>query len=125
MVEMSRYFIWIFLCLGCAGAVAAAPEQKAGVGPVCLYDSKSYSEGAYVCAQKSLMLTCSFDGTRAIWKPVGDRDLNERCTAPTTQHTPREQRPRRHWRHVMLHRIHPVADSAANCFMFIGKQYCE
>jgi len=125
MVEMSRYFIWMVLCLGCGAAVAAAPEQQAGAGPVCLYDSKSYSEGAYVCAQKSLMLTCSSDGTRAIWKPVGDRDINERCMAPTTLHYPPQPRPRRHWRHVMLHRIHPVADSAAKCFMFIGKQYCE
>src|ERR1700677_3446484 len=49
LVEMSRYLVWILMCFGCAGAVSAAPEQKAGIGPVCLYDSKSYSEGAYVC----------------------------------------------------------------------------
>ena len=122
---MSRYFVWVLICLCGAGAAAAAPEQRASVAPACLYESKSYSDGAYVCVQKSLMLLCSSDGTRAIWKPVADRDLNDRCTAPITLHHPPEQRPHRHWRHVMLHRIHPVADSAAKCFMFIGKQYCE
>jgi Protein of unknown function (DUF1496) len=126
---MKRYFGGIFIGLCCAGAVAAAPEQKAGVGPVCLYDSKSYSDGAYVCVQKSLMLVCSSDGTRATWKPVGDREINERCTAPVTLHHPQHplesQPPRRHWRHVILHRIHPVVENAAKCFVFVGKQYCE
>ena len=122
---MSRYFIWIVIYLGCVGAVAAAPEQKAGVGPVCLYDSRSYSDGAYVCVQKSLMLMCASDGTRAIWKPVDERDLNERCTAPLTLNYPPEPRPHRHWRHAVLHRIHPVAEIPAKCFVFIGRQYCE
>ena len=122
---MSRYFVWILIGLCCAGAVVAAPERKAGVGPVCLYDSKSYSDGAYVCVQKSLMLMCASDGTRAVWKPVADRDLSERCTVPLTLNHPPEPHPHRHWRHVMLHRTHPVAESSARCFIFIGKQYCE
>jgi Protein of unknown function (DUF1496) len=122
---MSRYFVWIFAGLFCAGAAVAAPEQKAGVGPVCLYDSKSYSDGAYVCVQKSLMLMCASDGTRAVWKRVVERDLNESCAPPLTLNHPPEARPHRHWRHVMLHRIHPVAESSGKCFMFIGKQYCE
>jgi hypothetical protein len=71
------------------------------------------------------MLMCSSDGTRATWKPVTDRDINERCTAPMTLSTPPEQRPHRHWRHAILHRTHPVAERSAKCFMFIGKQYCE
>jgi hypothetical protein len=122
---MKRSFGWMFVGLCCAGAAAAAPEQKAGVGPVCLYESKSDSNGAYVCVQKSLMLMCSSDGTRATWKPVGDRDINERCTAPVTLHRGPDQAPRRHWRHAILHRIHPVVDNAAKCFVFVGKQYCE
>ena len=107
MVEMSRYFIWMVLCLGCGAAVAAAPEQQAGAGPVCLYDSKSYSEGAYVCAQKSLMLTCSSDGTRAIWKPVGDRDINERCMAPTTLRRPTMTTTRTSRKRQRYEREHP------------------
>jgi hypothetical protein len=129
---MSRFLGWIFLCVFCvAGMAAAAPEQKAGVGPVCLYDSRSYSDGAYVCVQKSLMLMCSSDGAKATWKPVADHDLNERCTAPVTldrspePHRSTEQHAHRHWRHALSHRLRPFAESSARCFVFVGKQYCE
>ena len=123
---MTRHFGGIFIGVCCAGAVAAAPEQKAGVGPVCLYDSKSYSDGAYVCVQTSLMLMCSSDGTHATWKPVADRELNERCTAPVAlHHSPESPPPRRHWRHAVLHRAHPVVENTAKCFIFMGRQYCE
>ncbi len=122
---MIRYFVWILVCLGCPAAVVAAPEQRPGAAPVCLYQSRSYSEGAYVCVQKSLMQVCSADGTHATWKPVPDRDLNERCTAPMTLHHPPEQRAHRPRRHAMLHRVHPVAEGSAKCFMFNGRQYCE
>ncbi len=122
---MIRYFVWILICMGCSGAAVAAPEQKVNAGPVCLYQSKSYSDGAYICVQKSLMLTCASDGTRATWKAVLDRDLNERCTAPVTLHYPPEQRAHGHRRHAVLRRVHPVAEGPAKCFMFNGKQYCE
>jgi hypothetical protein len=129
---MSRLLGWIFLCIICiAGVAAAAPEQKAGVGPVCLYDSRSYSDGAYVCVQKSLMLMCSSDGAKATWKPVADHEINERCTVPVTlDHPPEprrstEQQSHRHWRHVLSHRVRPVVESSARCFVFVGKQYCE
>ena len=82
---MFRHCIWIFVYVCCSGAVAAAPlrsELKVTAGPACLYNSKSFSDGAYICVQKSLMLNCSFDGTQATWKIVADRDINERCTAP-------------------------------------------
>ena len=122
---MIRYLAWILICMGCAGAAVAAPEQRAGGGPVCLYESKAYSEGAYICVQKSLMLTCSSDGARATWKPVGDKDINDRCTAPMTLHYPATPRVHSHRRHAIFHRPRPLAEGSAKCFVFNGKQYCE
>src|ERR1700731_1125449 len=71
-------------CLGAALGPAwntawAAPESKPNASPVCLYESKTYSEGAFVCVQKSLMLTCTADGDRVSWKPVADKDINDRA----------------------------------------------
>ena len=41
-------------------AHAQAPSSNA---PLCVYDSKDYSDGAYICAQKSMMLNCVADGS--------------------------------------------------------------
>jgi hypothetical protein len=124
-VEMIRCLVWVLVCMGCSAAAWAAPEQKAGAGPVCLYESKAYSEGTYVCVQKSLMLTCASDGTRAIWKPVVDKDVNDRCTAPMTLHYPAQPLVHSHRRHAVVHRPRPAADFSAKCFTFNGRQYCE
>jgi hypothetical protein len=127
-VEMFRHCIWIFVYVCCSGAVAAAPlrsELKVTAGPACLYNSKSFSDGAYICVQKSLMLNCSFDGTQATWKIVADRDINERCTAPMALNYPSEARPHARRRHAVHYRTHPVAERSAKCFVFNGKQYCE
>jgi Protein of unknown function (DUF1496) len=122
---MIRCLAWILICMGCAGAAVAAPEQKVGAGPVCLYESNAYSEGAYICVQKSLMLTCGSDGAHAIWKPVGDKDINDRCTAPMTLHYPAAPRVHSYRRHAIFHRPRPLAEGSAKCFVFNGKQYCE
>lgn len=114
-------------CLGGVWSVAgntasAAPEPKPS--PVCLYESKAYSEGAVVCVQKSLMLTCTADGDRVSWKPVSDRDINDRCTAPKAHHEPEQTRPRIHRRHVVVHRAFPFVENP-KCFVFNGREYCE
>ena len=85
---MMRCLIWIFVCAGCLGVASAAPELKSNAGPVCLYESRAYSEGAFVCVQKSLMLTCVADGARSFWKSVPNRDINDRCTVPMVRHLP-------------------------------------
>jgi hypothetical protein len=122
---MIRHLAWIFICVVCAGPAVAAPGQRADASPVCLYNSRSYSDGAYICVQKSLMQTCASDGAHATWKAVLDKDLSERCTAPMTLDYPPEQRTHGHRRHAILRRVHPVAEGSAKCFAFNGKQYCE
>jgi|SRR5579859_5824390 len=122
---MIRYLAWLLVCIACTGSAFAAPEREAGAGPVCLYESKAYSDGAYICVQKSLMLTCSADGAHPSWKPVADKDINDRCTTPMTFNHPAEKRPRLHWRQAIFNQVRPPAAGSARCFMFTRKQYCE
>jgi Protein of unknown function (DUF1496) len=93
--------------------------------PACVYQSRSYSEGAYICVQRSLMQTCTSDGARMVWRVIADGELNARCTAPLTFAEPRRR---------LVHRARPVGHAvapapaepaSAKCFVFNGKRYCE
>jgi hypothetical protein len=121
---MIRHCFWTFIFLGCSGLAAAEPLQSSA-GPACLYDSRSYSDGAYICVQKSLMLTCSFDGMRASWKIVADRDISERCVSPVALSVPSLPHRYSHRARMIRHRINAAATNSAKCFSFNGKQYCE
>jgi len=104
---------------------AAAPRAVQEPA-TCLYGSHAYSEGAFICVQKSLMLSCSAEGARLAWKVVADKDLSERCLVPTivTAYAPA---PRAQIRRVQHARPRPVAavSVGAKCFTFNGKRYCE
>lgn len=110
-------------------ALAATDSRSAAsnpaAGPACLYESRSYSAGAYICVQKSLMLNCIADGERAAWKLVAEKELSERCVAPTALTVP--PLPRSHVRRsaARRHRIEPAQEVSAKCFGFNGKRYCE
>jgi hypothetical protein len=118
---------WIFLTFIFAivlmplTAHAQAPSSSA---PLCVYDSKDYSDGAYICAQKSMMLTCQTDGTKATWKIVTDKDINDRCIAPIVSANITEPRVRRR-NYVRPVTARVYADPNAKCFNFNGKRYCE
>lgn len=58
-----------------------APETKPAAAPVCIYNSKNYSDGAHVCAQTSLMLKCGVDGAKATWTVVTEKEFTDRCPA--------------------------------------------
>lgn len=120
---MTRYFC-IFIFLVCSGLALAEPLQSSA-GPACLYDSKSYSNGAYICVQKSLMLTCSSDGTHASWKIVTDKDISERCLTPIAFSVPLSPHRHAYRTRMIRHRANPGAESSAKCFAFNGKTYCE
>src|SRR5882724_7362603 len=116
---MIRHSVWAVAFLCCSQLIAAEPLRAE---PACLYASKSYSDGAFVCVQKALMLSCSSDGARATWKIVADKDLSQRCVVPTTvAYAP----PRPQARRIIRARMNTAAGSAAKCFHFNGKQYCE
>jgi hypothetical protein len=121
---MIRHYFWTCIFLSCSGLAAAQPMQSSA-GPACLYDSRSYSNGAYICVQKSLMLTCSSDGTRSTWKIVTDKDISERCVSPIALSVPPLLHKHAHRMHMIRHRINSGGESSPKCFSFNGKQYCE
>ncbi len=108
------------LLLGCMMTLSASAAAQAA-GPTCLYQSRSYSEGAYICVQRSLMQTCAPDGA---WRVVIDKELSDRCVAPLTFTEPRRR---------IVHRARvarqalaaPAVAASAKCFVFNGKRYCE
>ena len=119
---MIRHSVWAFTFLCCSQLIAAEPLRAE---QACLYASKSYSDGAFVCVQKSLMLSCSSDGTRATWKVVADKNLSERCVTPAAlAYAPPPRRQARRT-HAICARFGTAAKASAKCFSFNGKQYCE
>jgi Protein of unknown function (DUF1496) len=122
---MTGRLIWLIMWGSCLGASWAAAEPAPNADPVCVYQSKAYSEGAFLCVQKSLMLKCGADGPRMSWKPVLDRDISDRCTESTVQHYSLEPRFHPRKAHFVVRRPHPMVESPAKCFIFNGTQYCE
>jgi hypothetical protein len=122
---MIRCSVPMLIFMSFSGSALAASEANAGAATACLYESRAYSEGAYICVQKSLMQVCASDGVRATWKPVADQNINDRCTAPIALNHPVEHRSRGYGRHAIFHRISPPGENSAKCFLFNGKQYCE
>jgi len=114
------------LLFGCGVMLLTAAAAHAA-DAACLYQSRSYSEGAYICVQRSLMQTCTSDGGRILWRAVADGELSGRCTAPFSYAEPRRR---------IVHRARVVRSAAApavaraepasaKCFVFNGKRYCE
>jgi len=82
-VDAIGFLIRIVCLLAIASGMAQA--QPPGDQPhlqTCLYESQSYSDGAYLCVQKSLMLSCSPNNGRLTWQVVADQDLNNLCLGP-------------------------------------------
>jgi len=115
----------LFACLVVCFAMTAALAQAAPASQVCVYDSKSYSDGALICVNRALMLGCSLDGAKASWKPVTEQKLAGVCDHPSVRpHVVEAPRQPRH-RHGLRHPARVQADRSAKCFAFNGKQYCE
>lgn len=104
-------------------AVASLPSPvHAQTAGACLYESKSYSEGASICLRPSLMLSCRTEGARMIWTIVTDQDINRLCSAPAVS------RFRGRVIRTASRRASPPARpaaAAAKCFQFNGRTYCE
>lgn len=72
----------------CAGLIAATVSMGAAsllhaeTAGVCVYDSKSYTEGASICPRQSLMLSCRLEGAQMVWTIVADRDATRLCSSP-------------------------------------------
>lgn len=105
------------LLLAVAAALSLAGSAAAGAAS-CIYASKSYSTGAFVCVQKSLMLTCQADGAHAAWAVVAEKDMADRCVAPTPFF-------QRHLSQRVNYHPQSVPISRDRCFNFAGRRYCE
>ena len=123
---MTRALV-VAILAGCVVATSAdgQPASPAQASPVCLYESKSYTDGALICVYRTLMLSCSSDGAKASWKPVNDRSLANVCESSAERPRVAEAPPRVRHRHGV--REHPRFNTAFSpkCFVFNGKQYCE
>lgn len=99
--------------------------QPAPSGVVCVYDDRSFSEGAHICVQKNLMMTCTVIGEKPAWTLVLDKDLSERCLVPFQLHTADLNARRHHMVRRQARADAPRAPASAPCFTFNGKRYCE
>ena len=120
---MKSFFLFFLSAASCLGNFAAAKADSKPDTAVCVYETKSYSDGAFICVQKSVMLNCASDGIRATWKLVTEKELNDRCVIPHA----RAYRPVPHDHANRFHRyrVTYTANSAARCFSFRDKRYCE
>jgi hypothetical protein len=116
---IARYTILLSLFGSAMTLCAAGPAHAAD--PACLYQSRSYSEGAFICVQKSLMQACTSDGARLVWRIVADKDIADRCVTPLPSVRKRMVHRTRIARQVAA----PVHQNSAKCFVFNGKRYCE
>ncbi|WP_291853311.1 hypothetical protein [Bradyrhizobium sp.] len=112
----------------CAGLIAAAlcvgPSKllHAETTGVCVYGSKSYSEGASICLRRSLMQRCRLEGGRMVWTIVAEQDVNRLCSSPAVARFHRK--PVRAISRATLPLAQPAA-AVAKCFQFNGRTYCE
>jgi hypothetical protein len=109
-----------------AGTLSTVRGQPALSRVACVYDDRSFSDGAHICVQKNLMMTCTVTAEKSTWTLVVDKDLSERCLVPFQLHTVDLNS---HWRHRVGRRQAraepPLAPASAACFTFNGKRYCE
>jgi len=103
---------------GVAGLPSLLHAQTAGA---CLYESKSYSEGASICLRPSLMLNCRLEGARMVWTIVTDQETIRFCSPPVPKSYGKPVRTRLH----AAVRVPRSAVAATKCFQFNGRTYCE
>jgi hypothetical protein len=124
-----RALMPVLMSLACGAPAAMAQAPGGAAAPVCIYQDKTYSAGAAICPQARLMLTCSQENDKLVWKIVSDPELANRCVAASVT----AERPARR-RHVVRYRAPRAAARAAaanvtpptaRCFAFNGKRYCE
>jgi hypothetical protein len=121
--KMLRLYLAVLISAICA--TAALAQSAPSASPVCVYESKSYSDGALLCINSALMLGCSLDGGRASWKPVTDQTLAPVCASSPSRPRVVEAPPRPRHRHGIRRPARVNADGSAKCFVFNGRQYCE
>ena len=129
MRSMPRIATFIGTFALALAATGTTPPARAADPPLCIYDGNSFSEGAHICGQASLVMTCAVTGDRAVWKVVTDRDINRLCTTSSRSEAGTRPRAHRHAARRFSSNISPPIGfpptDSAKCFTFNGKRYCE
>lgn len=97
-------------------AAPAAPVAPPPVALTCVYNSKTYSDGAYVCVNKNLVLMCEADSTKAVWNVATDKDANDKCTRPAPHLTKAQQRAVWQQRNIRRQISPPTYSPSPYCF---------
>jgi hypothetical protein len=123
--RLARIAAFAVAALSAAGARAQAPSPPSPA-PVCIYKSESYSEGAFLCIRKGLMLGCTASAGKVNWTVAADRELSNLCGGGDyrARVVPRQRYVQRR-RPVEAAAVTPPASPSAKCFVFNGKSYCE
>jgi len=112
------------LVLGTLGL--AAPEAAAADQSLCIYHNRSYSDGAHICVQRQLMMSCTLEGARAVWKIVEDARLAQLCATPVPpDRLARWERPEARLPEPRRRPPVPANARSAKCFTFMGRHFCE
>jgi len=113
----------VALCLVATDRLLA---QSTSPLPACLYDGRSFSDGARICIQRNLMMTCTLEAVRPRWTLVLDKELSSNCVTPTLREAQFDSgAPRPHVRHLRPRIAGPSTIGSPACFTFSGKRYCE
>jgi len=121
--QMGGLRILVLSALSLIAADRAAAEQA-----LCVYHNRSYSDGAHICIQRQLMMTCAAEGGRAIWRMVEDERLARLCASPVaTARIAQWEQAAPRWpvnrRQAAAARVN--VQGPGKCFTFMGRRYCE
>ncbi len=106
--------------------IAASYTHAAESVSLCIYDSRSFSEGASICIQRRFAITCSLTADRPVWK--ADNEVSHLCVQSSQWMSNERSNPksRRHSARQSLKKgDEPLLGNADKCFNFGGKRYCE
>jgi len=114
---MNGYSLTVLTAFTLVTSGLANAQSASSSATICVYDSRSYSEGAEVCIARHFLLSCLVDNGRAVWKRVSDPEASQLCVRAFDQAT---------LRHVAVRRHLPTrSPQSARCFAFNGKTFCE
>jgi hypothetical protein len=102
--------------------VFASHARAAESSSLCVYDNRSFSEGASICIQARLAMTCSLVADRVLWKV--DNEVSNLCVKPM-QWISGERLQSRSARRSLRKKYEPPLSKVDKCFDFGGKHYCE
>lgn len=71
----------VALMLAAGERAQAQTPSPTSSAPVCIYESESYSEGAFLCIRKGLMLGCTASAGKVNWTVAADPTASSAISA--------------------------------------------